>query len=357
MNDVRWPDVLGALLRREDLSRSTAQHVMDIIMSGDATPAQIAGFAIALRGKGETAQEVLGLIDSMLAHAVPLAVDGPTLDVVGTGGDQANTVNISTMAALVAASCGARVVKHGNRSASSMTGTADVLEELGVAISLAPQAVSECVDTVGIGFAFAPTYHPALRFAGPPRRELGVPTVFNILGPLANPARPTSSLIGCADARLAPVQAEVLHAAGMAALVVRGRDGLDEVSPFVPSDVWDATGDEVTSHVFDPVGFCDRTFAPDALRGGDRVANAAILRDVLAGKNGGNLDAIAFAVAVNAGFALAAYGRGRSTIHGDLMSDIEVGFERARTAISEGAPLEILQRWASLSQSLADIAS
>ena len=218
-----FPDVLAALLDRRDLPAEWATWAMEQIMSGEATSAQIAGFAVALRAKGETPGEVAALVHSMLRHAVALDVPGHVLDVVGTGGDRAGTVNISTMAAIVCAAAGARVVKHGNRAASSSTGTADVLEALGLPLDLTPDQVAQCVELAGITFAFAPTFHPALRFAGPPRREIGVPTVFNILGPLANPARPKAALIGCANVRLAPVIAGAALAAGQFALVVRGR--------------------------------------------------------------------------------------------------------------------------------------
>jgi anthranilate phosphoribosyltransferase len=209
-----WPDLLTALLAGTDLTRDQATWAMDQIMSGDATTAQVAGLVVALRAKGESADEVAGLVDAMLAHAVRVPLTVPALDVVGTGGDRAHTVNISTMAALVAAAAGAPVVKHGNRAASSQTGTADVLERLGVPLSLPPDAVLACVADAGIGFCFAAAYHPAMRHAAAPRRELGVPTVFNVLGPLANPAQPAAALIGCADARLAPVLAAVLAARG-----------------------------------------------------------------------------------------------------------------------------------------------
>ena len=237
-----WPDLLAALLRGESLSTEDAAWAMDQVMSGDATPAQVAGFVVALKAKGETADEVAGLVEAMLRHAVRVPLTGLALDVVGTGGDRAHTVNISTMAALVAAAAGARVVKHGNRAASSQTGTADVLERLGLVIALPPEGVLSCLDAAGIGFCFAAAYHPAMRHAAAARRELGVPTVFNILGPLANPASPAAALVGCADAALAPVQAAVLAARGVRALVVRGEDGLDEVTTYAPSRVWDVTG-------------------------------------------------------------------------------------------------------------------
>ena len=236
-----WPDLIAALIAGSDLSASETSWAMGQMMQGEATPAQIAAFVVALSAKGETADEVSGFVEQMLEHAVPLEVAGPTLDVVGTGGDRAHTVNISTMSALVAAAAGARVVKHGNRAASSQSGSADVLEELGVVIDLPADGVIKCIDMIGIGFCFAPVFHPAMRYAGGPRREIGVPTVFNILGPLANPARPTAQLVGCANLRLAPVMAYVLSDHGTNALVVRGIDGIDEVTVFDDTEVWDVT--------------------------------------------------------------------------------------------------------------------
>jgi len=210
VSDTRsWPGLLTRLLDGEHLEGEDTAWVMDRIMSGDATSAQVAGFAVALRAKGETPSEVAGLVDSMLAHAMRVTVPVRAVDIVGTGGDRANTVNISTMAAIVIAGAGAPVVKHGNRAASSKCGAADLLEGLGVAISLPADGVAATVAEVGIGFCFAPVYHPSYRHAGPPRRELGIPTVFNFLGPLTNPAQPAAGAIGCGNPRMAPVMAEV----------------------------------------------------------------------------------------------------------------------------------------------------
>ena len=214
-------------------------------MSGNATPAQLAAFAVLLRAKGETAAELNGLVQTMLAHATPVRVEGRSVDVVGTGGDRAHTVNISTMAAIVVAGSGRQVVKHGNRAASSMCGAADVLEELGVVIDLPAVGVEATVAEVGIGFCFAPVFHSGMRHAGPPRREIGIPTVFNVLGPLSNPARPAASAIGCADPQMAPVMAEVLAERGDTGLVVRGDDGLDELTTTTTSRVWLAEGGSV----------------------------------------------------------------------------------------------------------------
>ena len=269
-----WPALLGRLIRREDLEADDTLWVLDRVLSDEATPAQLAGFLVALRAKGETAAEVAGLAEAMLRHARRVAAPGPAVDVVGTGGDQAHTVNISSMAALVVAAAGVPVVKHGNRAASSACGSADVLEALGVAVDLPPDAVARCVAELGIGFCFAPVFHPAMRYTGGVRRELGVPTTMNVLGPLTNPAQPPAALVGCADARLAPVMAEVFAGRGASVLVVRGDDGLDELTTTTTSTVWVVGGGEVRRETLDPAASGVPTAAREDLRGGDPARNA-----------------------------------------------------------------------------------
>ena len=348
-----FPDVLAALLDRRDLPPIWASWAMEQIMLGEATPAQIAGFAVALRAKGETPGEVAALADCMLRHSVTLDVPGPLLDVVGTGGDRAGTVNISTMAAIVCAAAGARIVKHGNRAASSSTGTADVLEALGLPLDLTPDQVAQCAQLAGIAFAFAPTFHPALRFAGPPRREIGIPTVFNILGPLANPARPKAALIGCADARLAPVIAGAALAAGQCALVVRGTDGLDEISPEVVTEVWDTTRGVLESGVLEPSEFGLSGVTVADLRGGLAAENADILRRVLAGDREDRLGAIADTVCLNAAAALVAdsAARGEEQL-GSLRDRISAQLPRARGALTSGSAAGVLHRWIETARSV-----
>lgn len=342
-----WPEVLTALLAGEDLSPARASWAMAEIMAGRATPAQISAFVVALRAKGETADEVAALVDVMLAHAVALPVGQPCLDVVGTGGDRAGTVNVSTMAALVCAGAGARVVKHGNRAASSRAGTADVLEALGVRLDASPAEISAGVDEIGIGFVFAPAFHPALRHAGPPRREIGVPTVFNILGPLANPARPGAALIGCADARLAGVVAAAAAAAGQRALVVRGTDGLDEITPAAATEVWDATGAGVVRGVIEPGDFGVGGTVGD-LVGGDAEVNARLVREVLAGGRDGRLGVIAATVTLNAAAALVAWDAacGAAT-HAPLADRMRDAWPRAAESLDSGAAAAVLDRWVS----------
>src|SRR5690242_19582825 len=299
-----WPALIGALVKGETLTADEAGWAMNEIMEGAATPTQIAGFGVALRMKGETAAELSGLADVMLARATPLSIPGPLVDLVGTGGDGARTVNISTMGAIVAAAAGARVAKHGNRAASSACGAADVLEALGVVINLAPDATARLVREVGIAFLFAPLYHPALRHTAVPRRELGVPTVFNFLGPVANPARPHAQAVGVADPRMGPVLAGVLAGRGSSALVFHGDDGLDELTTTGPSTVW-VTGDGAVAETrFDPADIGIPHGQPADLRGADPAHNAGVVRSVLAGEPGPVRDT----VLINAAAALVADG-------------------------------------------------
>ncbi|MEU7794437.1 anthranilate phosphoribosyltransferase [Micromonospora tulbaghiae] len=341
MGERTWPLLLNALLRGEELSTADTAWAMGEIMAGSATPAQIAGFAVALRTKGETPAELGGLVEAMLTRAVPVHlpedVRTTALDVVGTGGDLAHTVNISTMAALVVAGAGVRVVKHGNRAASSSCGTADVLEQLGVPLDLAPEQVARCVTEAGIGFCFAARFHPGMRHTGPVRREIGVPTAFNFLGPLTNPARPRAGAVGCFDKRMAPVMAAVFAARGDSAIVVRGEDGLDEFSTGAPTRVWVAQQGTVTESVLDAteLGVPRATLAD--LRGGDAVYNADVVRRLLAGETGPVRDA----VLVNAAVALATQG----PLDGDLYAVLRANLDRAAEAVDSGAAAAALERW------------
>ena len=344
-----WPALLTRLLAGVDLGAEDTGWAMDQVMSGAATPAQVAGFVVALRAKGETAAELGGLAAAMLAHARPVSVDVRAVDVVGTGGDRAHTVNISTMAALVTAAAGAPVVKHGNRAASSQCGTADVLEALGVAIDLGPDEVATCVEELGIGFCFAPVFHPAMRHAAAPRREIGVPTAFNFLGPLTNPARPLAALIGCADERMAGVMAEVLAARGASALLVRGDDGLDEITTTTTTTVWVVAGGAVRHMSLDPAELGVAAARPEDLRGGNAAHNADVVRRLLAGEPGPVRDA----VLLNAAAALAAH----TGLTGDLLADLRAGSERATRAVDSGAAGELLSRWVRRSTELWTAAS
>jgi anthranilate phosphoribosyltransferase len=337
-----WPNLIGRLLSGGELDADDTAWAMGEIMAGAATPAQLAAFAVLLRAKGETAAEVGGLARAMLANAVRVTVPQRAVDVVGTGGDRAHTVNISTMAAIVAAGSGAVVVKHGNRAASSSCGTADVLEELGVAIDLPAAGVARCVEEAGIGFCFAPAFHPGTRHAIPARRELGVPTVFNYLGPLTNPAAPEAQAIGCADPRMAPVMAQVVADRGTTALVFRGDDGLDELTTTTTSRVWVVRGGTVEEARLDPTQLGVPPAAPEALRGADASHNAAVVRAVCAGERGPVRDA----VLLNAAAAIAAY-RG---LDGPLTDALRSGLAAAAEAVDSGAAAQVLARWVEVSQ-------
>jgi anthranilate phosphoribosyltransferase len=338
-----WPVLLSALTRGEGLSADATGWAMDEIMSGAASPSQLAAFAVLLRAKGETPDEIGGLVQTMLARSMPVGVDGKAVDVVGTGADRAHTVNLSTMAALVVAGSGRRVVKHGNRAASSACGTADVLEELGVVIDLPGPGVAATVEEVGIGFCFAPVFHSGMRHAAVTRRELGVPTVFNFLGPLTNPARVRAAAIGCADTRMAPVMAEVLARRGDCALVFRGDDGLDELTTTTTSSVWVAADGAVTATTLDPAAFGISAVPPEALRGADRVYNAGVVREVLAGGGGGVRDA----VLLNAAAAIAVH----DGLNPDTMdSALADGLTASAEAIDSGKAAAVLGRWVESSQ-------
>ena len=360
---VHWPEVLSAILAGEDLDRVESASIMHQIFSGQATEAQIAAFLIALKSKGETPEEVLGMVEQMQAHAVPVNVAGPVLDVVGTGGDRSHSVNISTMTAIVAAAAGATVVKHGNRAASSQSGSADVLEELGVVIDLPAVAVEKCVERVGIGFCFAPVFHPAMRFAGPARKQIGIPTVFNILGPLANPAKPNALLVGCADPRMAPIMAQVFADQEIGAVVVRGSDGLDEATIFDSTQVWDASvPGEVQRGVLelDDLGIAQGESG--SLRGADSVYNAQVVRDVFGGSDNPALSGVRDAVALNAALALAAWNTvsrraetGQdNTGHATNLDHVKSQLAKAYEMIDSGEALKLLDQWIVVSQELAD---
>ncbi|GAA3271027.1 anthranilate phosphoribosyltransferase [Dactylosporangium vinaceum] len=343
MGDRTWPTLLSALLRREDLSTEDIRWAMGEIFSGTATQAQTAAFLVALRAKGETAAEVAGCAEVMLQFGakVPASDElrNAAVDIVGTGGDRANTVNISTMAAVVTAAAGVPVVKHGNRAASSSTGAADLLERLGVTIDMGPEDVARCAAEIGIGFCFAARFHPAMRHVGVPRREMGIPTVFNFLGPLTNPAQPTAATIGCFDPRMAPVMAGVMAERGYSVLLVRGEDGLDEFTTAAPTRVWLVSGGTVSETLFDSVDLGLPRSAPGDLRGGDSEYNADVARRMFAGEPGPVRDA----VLLNAAAAIAARA-GALTVDG-LSGQLKAGLDRAAAAVDAGAATDLVARW------------
>lgn len=345
MSERTWSDILGALVAGEDLDRSAAAWAMEQVLSGEATPAQIAGFAVALRAKGETLAEITGLVESMYDHARPLEVGRRVVDIVGTGGDQAKTVNVSTMSAVAIAGAGVPVVKHGNRAQSSSSGSADVLEALGVSLDVPVESLVEVLDEAGITFCFAPVFHASLRFAGPVRRELGIPTPFNLLGPLTNPARPAAMAVGVADERKASLIAGVLAERGTEALVFRGDDGLDEITVTTTSRVWVASGGEVRTRTLDPREFGFEFSPADGLLGADPAFNAEVFRRVLDGESGAPRDA----VLLNAGAAIAAF----DGLADDVDAALASGIEKARTSLDSGAAAESLRRWVEASARLA----
>jgi anthranilate phosphoribosyltransferase len=341
-----WPDLLTALIRGEDLDTAQAAWAMDRVMSGEATPAQLASFLTALRAKGETVPEMTGLASMMLRHAHRFEVDGPSIDIVGTGGDRAMTVNISSMSAVVMAAAGAVVVKHGNRAASSRSGSADMLEALGVRLDLAPEDVAAVGREAGITFCFAQTFHPSMRHSAVVRKDLGVATAFNFLGPLTNPAQPRYAAVGSADARMAPLLAGVFAARGTQAVVFRGEDGLDEVTPATTTRVWWAPGTGATHEwTLDPERLGMPLHPVESLRGADAEHNAQVARELFAGSRG----AVRDAVLLNAGTALALLhageGGGHPADEAQLHQHVLAGIDRAAQAIDDGAAAAVVDRW------------
>lgn len=336
-----WPTLLSHLIAGRDLDRASSEWAMAQIMEGEATPAQAAGFLIGLRAKGESIEEMQGLADQMLAHAHRITVMEPSLDIVGTGGDRAETVNISTMASMVAAAAGIRVVKHGNRAASSSSGSADVLESLGIDLSLSPERVEQIVDEAGITFCFAQTFHPGFRHTAVPRRDLGIGTAFNFLGPLTNPAQPTYAAVGCADARMAPLLAGVFASRGKDAAVFRGDDGLDEVTVSTTTSVWWVRDRQVTEHSLDPRRLGLELHPVEDLRGGDADHNADVVRRVFAGEIGTVRDA----VVLNAGIAVALTRPDSGPRATDFDDGVRRGMLVAQETIDSGAARRLVQRW------------
>jgi len=336
-----WPEVLNGLLDGRDQSADDTAWAMDRIMRGEATDAQIAGFVVALRAKGETVEEINGLVRTMYEHANVISVPGATVDIVGTGGDGAKTVNISTMSAIVVAGTGAKVIKHGNRAASSASGASDVLEKLGVNLELTPKRVAEVAEEAGITFCFAVKFHPALRHVAAARGQLGIRTTFNILGPLTNPARVKAQAVGVADARMAPIVAGVFAERGNSSLVFRGDDGLDELTTTATSRVWVVRDGKVSEESFDPRGVGLDLVPVEALRGADASYNADVALRLLNGETGPVRDA----VLLNSAAALVALSPGSGT----LAEQIRGGMEKAAEAIDSGSAKRTLERWVAAS--------
>jgi len=342
-----WPGLLVGLIAGRSLTAAEARWAMGQVMGGEANPVTVAGFLVALRAKGETVDELTGLADEMLAHANRISVPGRCVDIVGTGGDLKHTVNISTMAALTVAGAGVRVVKHGNRASSSSTGTADVLEELGLRLDQPPQRVAELAEEVGITFCFAQVFHPSMRHAAPARKGLGVPTVFNFLGPLTNPAQPAAIAIGVPDPRMAGLMAGVLAARGTSGLVFRGPDGLDELAAAGPSQIWWIVDGTVTASVLDAVADLGMpAITINDLRGGRSAENAEVVRRYLAGDRGPVRDT----VLLNAAAALVADGSLPGTGTGTLVERLRAGLALAAAAVDDGRAAHLLHRWVEASR-------
>lgn len=337
-----WPELFSRLIAGRDLDRALTTWAMDEIMLGQASPARLAGFLVGLRAKGETVDELTALADTMLAHAVRIEVPGRTVDIVGSGGDRAHTVNISTMASLVVAGAGLRVVKHGNRASSSSSGSADVLEALGIRLDQEVARVAELASEVGITFCFAQVFHPSFRHAGVARKDLGVATAFNFLGPLTNPAQPAATAVGVADSGMAPLVAGVFAARGTDALVFRGEDGLDELAPTAPSHIWEVRDGQVTESVLDAATDLDLPRLEIAdLRGQDAAFNAEVARRFLAGEPG----PVREVVLLNAAAAIVAHGELEGTVSGGLAERLRAGMDHAARAVDSGAAAAVLDRW------------
>ena len=341
-----WPGLLTELIAGHELSADQTAWAMGLVLSGEVSPVRLAAFLVALRSKGETVGELRGLADEMLAHATRFTVQGPAVDIVGTGGDRAHTVNVSTMAAVVIAGTGVRVVKHGNRAASSSSGSADVLEVLGIRLDQSPERVTQLIDEVGITFCFAQVFHPSFRHSAVARKELGVPTAFNFLGPLTNPAQPPATAVGVADARMAPLVAGVFASRGTSALVFRGDDGLDELAATGTSTVWEVRDGSVTTRSLDAAAELGlQPITVEDLRGADAAFNAEVARRVLAG-DGGPVRETVLPTAAAAPVADASL---PGTAEGTLVERLRAGMSHAATSIDSGAAQGVLERWVAAS--------
>ena len=346
-----WPELLARLLSGADLSIAEASWAMEEVMQGRATPAQLAGFLVALRAKGETVDEVVGFRDAILGAAAPLPVDPMAVDIVGTGGDRFGTVNVSTMSSIVAAAAGAKVLKHGNKAASSKSGSSDVLAALGIDLTLPPERVAQVFESAGIAFAFAALFHPGFRHAGPVRAELGVPTVFNFLGPLCNPGRPEASAVGVAALDRVPLFVGVFKTRGATALVFRGDDGLDELSTTGHSHVWEVTRGDVHEHDLDPAELGLPRATIEQLQGGDAEHNAAVARRALAGEEGPVRDI----VLLNAAAGLVAWDLAHDAEQAqrDIRERFRARIADAARAVDSGAATAKLEEWAEATRAAA----
>lgn len=345
-----WPNLLTSLLENEDLSVSQAEWAMSQIMLGEATDAQLAAFLVALSRKGETVDEVVGFRDAILANAVPINITPRALDIVGTGGDRHGTVNVSTMAAIVIAASGIPVVKHGNRAASSKSGSSDVLGALGVNLNMEPQQVETVFEELGIAFIFAARFHPGFKHAAAARSEMGIPTVFNMLGPLCNPVRPEASAVGVANYERAALIASVFAIRGATALVFRGDDGLDELTTSGHSHIWEVSQGSVAEHDLDPAELGISRASISDLIGGDAAHNAHIAQRVLSGEQGPVRDIVLLNAA--AGIVAFKLSQDADLVEVPIRERLQAELDTARAAIDSGAAARLLTQWAERSQAV-----
>lgn len=347
-----WPEILGKLLNKDDLSRDESSWAMREIMGGEAPESVVGAFMMALRSKGESVAELAGLVDVMLQHSVILDTGDDAVDIVGTGGDLVGTVNISSMASIVTASAGIPVMKHGSRSASGKTGSSEMLEVLGIKLDLSPERVADVFREVGITFFFAPVFHPAMRHVAPIRRSLGVPTTFNFLGPLANPAQPIATSLGVANRAVAPLMAAELAARGRSALVFRGEDGLDELTTTGPSKVWQVGSGEVNEGVLNPERLGLQITSLETLLGGDAHHNAEVARQLFAGSREANLSAVRDVVLLNAASGVVSYRLAKNSAEAgrELHERFSEALALVTEALDSGATEAKLSQWMSATQ-------
>ena len=344
-----WNEILRDLDAKHDLTREQSSWALSDIMSGNAPETEVSSFMLALRAKGESVDELAGLVDTMLANALTLETGNDAVDLVGTGGDMFGTVNISTMAAIVTAASGVPVLKHGSRSASGKTGSSEMLQELGVNLELSPEQVATVFKQTGITFFFALVFHPAMKHVAPIRKKLGVPTTFNFLGPLANPAQPLATLLGVANEQIAPLMAQELAQRGRFGLVSRGNDGLDELTTTTTSRIWEVSPNQVTNWELDPVRLGFKKADLEQLIGGDAAQNAQIARDLLEGKTSGNLGAIRDIVILNAAGGVVAYQAAKAPerIGTELTNRFDAAVQQVTIALESGQASIKLDQWVS----------
>ena len=353
MNDaLSWKSIFGKLVAAEDLTRDQADWAMRQIISAEATPAQVGGFLLAIREKGESVTELSAFVDLLLEHSVKPPLPNDAIDIVGTGGDQLGTVNISSMAAILVAAAGYPVLKHGSRSASGKTGSSEMLEALGINLNLTPEQLGKVFEKTGISFFFEPLFHPALKNVGPIRKELGIPTTFNYLGPLANPVQPVATALGVANSSVAPLLAAEMASRGRTALVFRGSDGLDELTTTGTSKIWVVSGSKVTETELDPQDLGIQRATVAQLIGGDATQNAQVARAVLdpETKLTGEQQAIQDIVALNAAAGIASFELHKNPTGFDLHVELTKALTKTRSAIANGDALAKLNQWVSVSQ-------